>query len=106
MKKLAMSVACLLFMSGVVLAAEVTLLKYDGEKKILTVKESEAEKQYRITEKTKVSFVDKDGKVKEGTLEAATKVLGNEKAAGRLKFEIRAENGNVAELTLRARKAK
>ena len=48
------------------LAAEVTLLKYDTEKKELTVKDGDAEKTYKLTDKTKVAFVDKDGNKKDG----------------------------------------
>ena len=57
MRKLLMTLACMLLMAGLVVAAEVTLVKYDREKKEVTVKEGDVEKTYRLTDKTKV-FVD------------------------------------------------
>ena len=101
MRKLLLSLACLCFTSGVMLATEVTLLRYDGEKKELTVKEGSKESTYRLTENTKVSFVDKNGKAKDGTLEAAIKILGNPKAVEKmLKLDITADKDIVKELKL------
>ena len=106
MRKLLMSLACMLFMTGLVIAAEVTLVKFDGDKKEVTVKEGDAEKTYKITDKTKVSFIDKDGNAKDGTLEAATKVLGSKNAPGKMKFEITTDKGDITEMKLKARKGK
>ncbi len=106
MRKLLLALVCLAFMTGVVVAADVVLVKFDGDKKELTVKEGDKESTYKITDKTKVSFVDKDGNAKEGTLEAATKILSNPKAAGKLKFELTAADGAVSELKLKGGKKK
>lgn len=106
MRGFATSLTCLLLMAGFALAAEVTLIRYDGEKKAVTVKEGAAEKTYTVTDKTKVTFIDKDGRVKEGTLEAATKILGSAKAAGKLKFDITTNKGDVTELKMTARRGK
>jgi hypothetical protein len=105
MRKLLLSLTCLLFMTGFVIAVEVTLVKFDGDKKEVTVKEGDAEKTYKITDKTKVSFIDKDGNAKEGTLDAATKILSNDKFKGK-KFEITTDKEDITEIKLKAKKGK
>ena len=87
MQKLLMTLACMLLMAGLVVAAEVTLVKYDPEKKEVTVKEGDVEKTYKLTDKTKV-FVIRDGKAEDATVDTAIKVLGNDRAKGKLKFEL------------------
>jgi hypothetical protein len=57
----------MLLMAGLVVAAEVTLVKYDPEKKEVTVKEGDVEKTYKLTDKTKV-FVIRDGKAEDATV--------------------------------------
>ncbi len=104
MRKLLLSLACLMFMTGVVLAADVVLVKYDGEKKVLVVKEGDKESTLKVTDKTKVTFIDKDGNTKEGTLEAAGKILGNPKAAGKLKFQVTSEGDAATELKFKSKK--
>jgi hypothetical protein len=107
MRKLLLSLVCLLFATGIVMAAEVTLVGYDGETKALTVKEGEKEITYKINDKTKVTFIDQDGKSTDGTLEAAAKVLSKDKAKGKLKFELIADkDSNVTELKMKGKKAK
>ena len=107
MRKLLLSLACLLVMTGLAVAAEVTLVKFDKEKKEVTVKEGDAEKTYKITDKTKFSSVSKDGsESKEMTYEDAVKGLSSEKAAGRMKFEIAVKDGEVTEAKMRSRKGK
>ena len=49
--------------------------------------------------------VDKDGNAKEGTLDAATKVLSNDKFKGK-KFEITTDKEDITELKLKAKKGK
>lgn len=96
MRKTLLSLACLLYMTGVVLAAEVTFLKYSGEKKELTVKDGDGEKTYKVTNKTKLTVLDKYGKVKEAEL----KVL--EKAReGKTKFELVLDNDTVTEIRIK-----
>ena len=73
MRKLLLSLACLFFMAGLVVAAEVTIFKFDKEKKEVTVKEGDAEKTYKISDKTKFSTTDKDGNAKEITYDDAVK---------------------------------
>ena len=105
MRKLPMSLAGVLFLNGMLLAAEVTLVKYDGEKKQVTVKEGDAEKTYKLNDKTKV-YVIKDGKTEDSTFDTAVKILSNEKAKGKLKFELTADKDLIAEMKLRPRKGK
>jgi hypothetical protein len=105
MRKLLLSLAAFVLMTGIVIATEVTLVKYDGEKKEVTVKEGDVEKTYRLTEKTKV-FVLKNGKAEDSTVDTAIKLLSNGKAKGKLKFEINTDKDTIAELTLKPRKRK
>jgi CBS domain containing-hemolysin-like protein len=105
MRNLLISFACFLLLTGLVVAAEVTLVKYDTDKKEVTVKEGDAEKTYKLTDKTKV-YVVKDGKNEDSTVDTAIKLLSNEKAKGKLKFELTAENDSIREIKLRPRKGK
>lgn len=105
MRKFLFSLACVLGMTGLVFAAEVTLLKHNADKKEITVKEGDMDAVYRYTEKTKVILIDKlDGSVKEGTLEVATKVFNKESAVGKLKFDITTEKGVITEIKLKGKK--
>jgi hypothetical protein len=108
MRHFLLAIIGLLVATGITLAAEVTLLKYDAEKKELTVKVGEAEKSYKLTDKTKVTFEDKDGNKKDGTVEAAAKALGSPGAKGKLKFDLTADNDKdtVSSLTLKMTKKK
>jgi hypothetical protein len=106
MRKLVLGLTCLLFMSGVVLAAEVTLVSFDKDKKEITVKDGDKEATYKITDKTKISFVSKDGTAKEGTYEAVEKIMSSPKAAGKAKFEIATDKGALTELKFKAPKGK
>ena len=105
MQKLLMTLACMLLMAGLVVAAEVTLVKYDPEKKEVTVKEGDVEKTYKLTDKTKV-FVIRDGKAEDATVDTAIKVLGNDRAKGKLKFELTPDKDLIAEMKLTPRKGK
>jgi hypothetical protein len=107
MRKLMLSLAALFFMAGLVVAAEVTLVKYDAAKKEVTVKDKDGkEATYKLTDKTKVTTVDKDGNKKEGKLENVEKLLGNEKLAGKAKLDITTEGGNITEITTKGGKKK
>jgi len=104
-RKLLLALICVFGMTGLVLATEVVLVKHDGDKKEVTVKEGDKEVVYKYTDKTKVSFIDKSGNAQEGTLEAAIKVLSNEKLIGK-KFEVVTEKDTITELKLKGRKGK
>jgi hypothetical protein len=104
MRKLLLSLLSLLLMTGFLVAAEVTLVKFDKEKKEVTVKEGEDQKTYKITDRTKFSAVDPTGNAKELSYDDAVKGLGNPKAEGRLKFHITAKDGEIVEAKMKARK--
>ena len=105
MRKLLLSLVLMLLMAGLVIASEVTLVKYDGEKKAVTVKEGDVEKTYRLTDKTKVVVL-KNGKAEDSTVDTAIKLLSNGKAKGKLKFEITTDKDTISELKLKPRKRK
>ena len=105
MRKLLLSFGCMLLMTGLVLPAEVTLVKYDGDKKEVTVKEGDVEKTYKLTNDTKY-YVLKDGKPENSTVDTAVKILSSEKAKGKLKFEITSDKDHITELKLKPRKGK
>jgi predicted transcriptional regulator len=104
MRKLLPTAVALLLMAGLAGAAEVTLIKYDRDKKVVTVKEGDEQKTYRITDRTKVSAVDPSGSEQPLCYDDAVKGLGNQKATGKLKFSITAKGDEILEARLRARK--
>jgi hypothetical protein len=93
-------------MASLVFAAEVTLIKYDAAKKEVTVKEGDKEASYRITDKTKVVFVNPDGTTKAGDLGSLDKILSSTKAAGKARFEITTEQDMITEIKFKGRKGK
>jgi hypothetical protein len=104
MRKLLLALTCIFGMTGLVLATEVTLLSHDPDKKEVKVKEGDKETTYKYNDKTKVIFTDKDGNTKEGTLEAAVKMLSNDKAKGKLKLDITTEKETITELKMKGKK--
>lgn len=107
MRKLLFAVALTFLAAGIVSADPVTLVKYNADKKEITVKDKDdKEATYKLTEKTKYLVVDKDGNKKDGDAERATKMLSSEKAAGKAKFEITTKDGAVVEIVTRGGKGK
>jgi hypothetical protein len=107
MRKLLLSLVTALGMASLGLAGEVLLLKFDGDKKEVTVKDGAKEQVYRITDKTKVTFIDvESGSPTAGTVEAATKILAKPKALGKLKFDVTTDRDTITELKMRGKKAK
>jgi hypothetical protein len=102
MRKFVLSALALFVCLGVTLAGEVVFVKFDKEKKELTVKEDDKEKTYKITDDTKVKYgdmevpADKVGKVW-GRFEKA-------KDDGKFKFEIMTDKDKVTEIKLKAPK--
>jgi len=108
MRKLLTSLACLFFMAGLVLAAEVTLVKYDKDKKEVTVKDAnDKEKTYKITDKTTFTFTTKDGD-KEGKWENVEKMLSNEKyvGSGKAKWDITTDGDKITSVKMKGGKGK
>ena len=101
MKKLVLAMLSLFTATGLVLAAAVVVVKFDADKKEITVKEGDDEKTYKITDKTTFKSGEKEVKS-----EFALKLLSNPKAAGKLKVEITAEKDTATEIKLPERKKK
>jgi hypothetical protein len=101
MRKLLLSVGVFLFMAGLALATEVTLVKFDKEKKEMTVKDGDEQKTYKVTDKSKFSVVDKNGNAKDLTYDDALKGLGNPKSEGKLKFDLTVKDGEVVEAKMK-----
>jgi hypothetical protein len=93
MRKMLLSLFTMFFMAGLVVAVEVTIVKYDKDKKELTVKEGDAEKTYKVDEKGKFSTVDKDGNAKDSDFAAFEKRAGNNKG----KLDITVKDGTITE---------
>ncbi|MDY3555023.1 hypothetical protein R5W24_004156 [Gemmata sp. JC717] len=100
MRKFVLASVALLFSLGLVLASEVSFVKYDADKKELTVKENDKDATYKVTNDTKVKRGDKDAK-----LENVLKYFG-EKAKEGDKFEITTdkEKKTVTEIKLKGKK--
>ena len=99
MRKFLLSLVCMLFMAGIALAAEAVFVKFDGDKKELTVKEGDKENTYKVTDKTKISVIDKDGNAKE----AEVKVLSKGKE-GKTKLEITTDKDTLTEVKMKMKK--
>jgi hypothetical protein len=92
MRKFALAAAALFCTFGLALAADVVFVKFDKEKKELTVTEDGKEKTYKITDKTTFKTGDKDT--------PAEKALPRfDKAKeGKTKFSLTAEKDTATEI--------
>jgi hypothetical protein len=104
MRKLLSAFVAVVLMAGLVVAADVTLVKFDKEKKELTVKEGEKEATYKVTDKTKISTATKDG-AKDIEYAAFEKRATGEKAAG-MKMDITTDKDTVTEIKIKGGKKK
>jgi hypothetical protein len=98
MRKLIVSALSLILTAGLVLAASVTLVSFDGKE--LKVKDGDKETTYKVTDKTVFKAGDKDVPA-----DMATKMLGGEKAKGK-KLEITTDGDKVTEVKMAGKKAK
>jgi hypothetical protein len=100
MRKFALAGMALLLSLGLTLAGEVAFVKFDKEKKELTIKEDDKTATYKITDDTKVKRGDKDGK-----LENVLKYF-DEKAKEGDKFEITVDKdkNTITEIKLKGKK--
>lgn len=100
MRKFVLAGVALFFSLGLVLAGEVAFVKYDAEKKELTVKEGDKTATYKVTDETKAKRGDKDAK-----LENVLKYFG-EKAKEGDTFELTADKDKktVTEIKLKGKK--
>jgi hypothetical protein len=106
MRKFVMSMVMVLFMAGLVCAVEVTVLKYNADKKEVTVKQGGDEKVYKLSDSIKVSVVDKDGNAKDAKLTTLTKRLENEKSLGKMKMDITTDKDTITEVKMKGGKKK
>jgi hypothetical protein len=104
MRKLLTALALVLFMTGLVVAAEVTVLKYDKDKMEVTVKDGDKEVTAKINDKTKVFTTDKDGNKTEGKVETLTKRLENIDKSKNKKMDLTIKDGVVTEAVVRGGK--
>ncbi len=108
MRKFVLAGVALFFTVGLVLAAEVTFLKYDKDKKELTVRDKDdKEATYKVTSDTKFMFKGKDGSGKDipndKGIERLEKMEDGGKAKGKAKLEIEVDKSKkeVKEITFR-----
>jgi len=106
MRKLLIAFTTVLFMAGLVCAVEVTVTKYDKDKKEVTVKEGDEETTYKITDKIKVTLIDKDGNATEGKLENLTKRLENIEKSKNKKLDITVKDKELVEVKYKGGKGK
>ncbi|MCS6863752.1 MAG: hypothetical protein RMJ56_07215 [Gemmataceae bacterium] len=100
MRKMLLALFALVFMAGLVVAVEVTVVSYDKEKKELKVKEGDKENTYKITDKTKFTVLLKD-EAKESNYDTFEKRVTNPKAKN-VKLDITTDGGNVTEVKWKA----
>jgi hypothetical protein len=108
MRKLVMSLGIILFMAGLVIAAEGTITKVDLEGKKITVKEGDKETTYTISKDVKVTLVSgKKGEEKESEGKwddwkaRLEKFDPDSKFGNKLSFE--AKGGMITSVKIRAR---
>jgi ABC-type Fe3+-citrate transport system substrate-binding protein len=101
MRKLFFALATMLFMAGLVIAADVTATKYDADKKEVTVKDGDKEVTYKISGKVKVTLLVGKDKEMEGKFEDLEKRLKNIKDKG-VKLTIETKDKEITEVKFRA----
>lgn len=105
MHRVPLVMSCLLFLAGVVTAGQVTLVSFDSATKEVVVLDGDQQCSYKLSDKTRVVIVDPEGKPRLASLEAAVKILSNEKFLGK-SFDITTEKDTITEVKFRARKGK
>ena len=92
MRKLLLAVFAVLMSAGLSLAAEVTFVSYDKDKKEVKVKEGKDEKVYKLTDKTVFKAGDKEMKKPEAGFTRLEKMKAD------AKFEITADKETATEV--------
>jgi uncharacterized protein YkuJ len=106
MRKFVLAGVALFFTVGLVLAAEVTFVKYDKETKELTVKDDkDKEATYKVTDKTEFKAGDKDMPSDKG-IARLEKMEEDGKAKGKAKLEIETDKKDLKEVKFKAGKKK
>ncbi len=96
MRKMLLALFALVFMAGLVVAVDVTVVSYDKDKKELKVKEGEKESTYKITDKTKFT-VEIKNEAKEANYETFEKRVTNPKAKN-VKLNITTDGDTITEV--------
>ena len=95
MRKFVLSALALFVCIGLTIAGEATFVKWDKEKKELTVKEDDKEATYKITDDTKIKMDDKD-------VEQDKALPRFEKMKeGKSKMEITVKDGKLTEIKMK-----
>lgn len=100
MRKLLLSLAMFFGMAGIVSAVQVTVVKYDKEKKVLTYKEKDSDKEETATvdDKTKFTTTDQKGEnSKEATYADFEKRVSGKGGKGGVRVEITVKDGKITE---------
>jgi len=98
MRKLILAALALFVSTGLLLAAQVTFVSYDKEKKTLKVKDGDEEKTYKLDDKTKYKQGDKDVDT-----DKVGDVFGK-LTEGKSKLDVTVEKDVVTEVKFRAKK--
>ena len=101
MRKFALAALALFCSIGLVIAGEVVFVKYDGDKKELTVKDGDKEKTLKVTDKTTFKMVGKDGDM-DVAAEKGTARLGKMKE--KQKLEVTTDKDNATEIKFLGKK--
>jgi len=105
MRKLLLALFVMFFMAGLVIAAEVTSAGYDKDKKEWKVKEGDAEKTYKITDKTKFTVTDPRARTGRKSRSKTSRSGPRARTArAGAKFEIKADKDEVTEVTWKSKK--
>jgi hypothetical protein len=99
MRKFVLAALTLIFSLGLTIAAQVTFVSFDAEKKELKVKDGDEEKTYKITDKTTYKTGDKETPAEKGVAR-----LG--KLKDKAKLEVTVEKDTITEIKFAAPKAK
>jgi hypothetical protein len=105
MRKFILAALALFLSVSLTIAAQVTFLGYDKEKKELKVKDGDKEKSLKVSGDTKFKVGDNDLANDKG-VERLEKMDGNDKAKGKLKFEVTVDGDKVTEIKMMERKKK
>ncbi|HEX4606661.1 MAG TPA: hypothetical protein VH092_00490 [Urbifossiella sp.] len=112
MRKYVCSLALMFLMAGFVAGTEVLVLGYDKDTKTVKVKDGDNVKSYKLTDKTKVTVTDKEGKDSDGKVEDLERRLGfaggkgGGGKGGGLKLDITTDGDNIATVKMKARGGK
>jgi hypothetical protein len=99
MRKLLSAMVVLFLLAGVTIGAEMTIVKFDKDAKKVTVKEGDKEATYTVSDKTKVTIVDKDGKETPGKIDRLAKL-----PKGGLKVDATVEKDEITEIKIKGGK--